>query len=212
MTELEPWTNSGRWSVQKSDHLASAKVLSLPVCPSFALGFEELGFDHEQRPRGVQGGGVGLAIRGFEKFRQFEPVKDVVFLDGDILRGVFGNNAGHTTEERKGLAINYARLCKMLSDQGVDVVCATMSLFKEIHDFNRKNIPNYLEFFIHCDVDELIKRDQKGIYSKALKGELQHVIGINASYDHPQDCELIIDNTHKGGMDEKIRLILDLIK
>jgi len=157
--------------------------------------------------------GAGKTTIGKALYKRLKGKKpNVVFLDGDILRGVFGNNAGHTTEERKGLAINYARLCKMLSDQGVDVVCATMSLFKEIHDFNRKNIPNYLEFFIDCDVDELIKRDQKGIYSKALKGELQHVIGINASYDHPQDCELIIDNTHKGGMDEKIRLILDLIK
>jgi len=144
----------------------------------------------------------------YARLKLIEP--NVVFLDGDILRGVFGNNVGHSVEERKELALSYARLCKMLSDQGMDVVCATMSLFSEVHEFNRENIKRYVEVFIECDMDELKRRDQKGIYSRALKGELDNVVGVNLPYDRPKDCNLVIDNTSMDTLDEKVEKILGL--
>ena len=67
----------------------------------------------------------------------------VVFLDGDILREVFGNDLGHSREERLKSAMRNSRLCKMLSDQGIDVVCATISLFRECQEWNRAHIPGY---------------------------------------------------------------------
>jgi adenylylsulfate kinase-like enzyme len=68
----------------------------------------------------------------------------------------------------------------MLTEQGLDVVCATMSLFREVHELNRATIQNYYEIFVECDMQELIRRDQKGIYSKALRGECDDVIGVYA--------------------------------
>src|ERR1035437_4334164 len=73
---------------------------------------------------------------------------NVVFLDGDILREVFGQDLGHTAEDRKKSALRNARLCKMLSYQGFHVVCATISLFEESFEFNRKEIPNYREIYL----------------------------------------------------------------
>ena len=65
---------------------------------------------------------------------------------------------------RLELAQQYARLCKLLSEQGVWVLIATISLFREIHDWNRKNISNYFEVFLDVPMAELRRRDSKGIY------------------------------------------------
>ncbi|MDH3972681.1 MAG: adenylyl-sulfate kinase [Deltaproteobacteria bacterium] len=159
---------------------------------------------------GLAGSGkttIGKSFYG--KLKDQKP--NVIFLDGDTLRGVFGNNAGHSLDDRRELAMSYARLCKMISDQGIDVICATMSLFKEVHKFNRDNIAHYYEVFIECDMDELIRRDQKGIYSKAIKGDMKDVIGVNLPYDKPEDCDLVIDNTVQDRLNEKVGKITELI-
>lgn len=133
-----------------------------------------------------------------------------ILLDGDKLRGIFGAKKGHSLEERRELAICYSRLCNMLSRHGLDVICATMSLFKEIHDFNRKHIVNYREIFIECDMKELIRRDKKGIYSKALNDKTKDVVGINLPYDIPKKYDLVIGNTALDRLNEKVETILAL--
>lgn len=156
--------------------------------------------------------GAGKTTIGKMLYHRLKSHKsNVVFLDGDTLRNVFGSDLGHSLEDRKKLAMSYSRLCKMLSDQGIEVVCATISLFKEVHDFNRQNIKNYYEIFIKCDMQELKKRDQKGIYSKALNGEMDNVIGINLPYDKPEKCDLVIDNTNQDSLDEKVEQIIQLV-
>jgi len=135
---------------------------------------------------------------------------NVIFLDGDTLREVLGNTGGHSLEDRKKLAMVYSRLCKVLSEQGFDVICSTISLFKEVHEYNRNNIKNYYEIFIECDMNELIRRDQKGIYSKALRGEIKDVIGINLPYDKPLHPSLVIDNSEKNDLDKKVDTIINL--
>ena len=68
----------------------------------------------------------------------------VAFLDGDEMRWVFGNDLGYTLEERKKSAMRNARLCKLLSDQGLDIVCCTISMFDSVRDWNKKHIPGYV--------------------------------------------------------------------
>ena len=65
----------------------------------------------------------------------------ITFLDGDALRAVMGDELGHSADDRRRSAMRNARLCRLLAQQGVDVICATISLFHEIHRWNRENIP-----------------------------------------------------------------------
>lgn len=156
--------------------------------------------------------GAGKTTIGKALYKHLKNVKpDVVFLDGDVLRSIFGSLHGHSIEERKKLARCYSNLCKMLTDQGLDVVCATMSLFKEVHELNRFTIKNYYEIFVECEMQELIRRDQKGLYTKALRGELDDVIGVTIPYDRPEKCDLVIDNSEKNSIQEKIQKILNLV-
>lgn len=118
----------------------------------------------------------------------------VVFLDGDHLREITGNLFGHTREERLKAAYLYARLCKTLVEQGITVVCATISLFHDVQAWNREHIPGYIEIFIDVPLTELMQRDPKQIYAKAQQGNMRHVVGFDIAADYPIQPNLTISN------------------
>jgi len=139
--------------------------------------------------------GAGKTTIGRELYSLIKTKKsNVVFLDGDILREVFGKNMGYSTDERIKIAFQYSRLCKLLTEQGIDVICATISMFKECRQWNRDNIPCYHEIYIRVPLEILIKRDQKQLYSRALNGEIQQVMGIDIPFYEPERADLIVDN------------------
>jgi cytidine diphosphoramidate kinase len=123
--------------------------------------------------------------------------ESVVLLDGDELRTVFdtvaANAQSHGREERLGLAMQYARLCQILGEQGLTVVIATISLFKEVHDWNRANLPGYFEVYLKVPVEELRRRDPKGIYRRFDGGELANVAGLDLSIDEPKAADRILE-------------------
>ena len=77
----------------------------------------------------------------YEKIKETEP--NTVFLDGDTLREVFGNDLGYSKEDRRKCAMRYSRLCAMLQSQGMNVICCTISMFDSVREWNRANISNY---------------------------------------------------------------------
>ena len=98
-----------------------------------------------------------------------EPVamigRPVTFLDGDALRAAIAEDLGHSAPTGARSAMRNARLCRLLAEQGADVVCATISLFHEVQRWNRENIPGYREIYLRVPLDELRRRDTKGIYA-----------------------------------------------
>ncbi len=120
--------------------------------------------------------------------------RTVTFLDGDTLRSVIAEDLGHSTQDRRRSAMRNARLCRLLAEQGVDVVCATISLFHEVQRWNRKNIPGYREIYLRVPIDELRRRDSKGIYALAQSGDAQHVVGLDVPAEAPEAPDLVLDN------------------
>ena len=121
----------------------------------------------------------------------------VVMLDGDELREVMAAEQAHTRAERLALALRYARLCQMLAKQGLDVAIATISLFKEVHAWNRANLPGYVEIYLQVPLEELSRRDPKKIYERARRGELKNVAGVDLDVDFPAAPHLTIEH-HAG--------------
>jgi cytidine diphosphoramidate kinase len=121
----------------------------------------------------------------------------VVMLDGDELRDVFGastpNTQNHSRQGRLTLALQYARLCLLIAGQGVVVVIATISLFKEVHEWNRANFPGYFEVYLKVPIEELRRRDPKGIYRRFDAGELTHVVGLDLPIEEPDTADLIME-------------------
>jgi glutamine kinase len=118
----------------------------------------------------------------------------VTFLDGDQLREVIAEDLGHSTSDRRESAMRNARLCRLLAQQGGNVVCATISLFHEVQRWNRANISEYYEIYLHVPMEELRRRDTKGIYSRAERGDLTDVVGVDLPAETPEAPDLVLEN------------------
>lgn len=145
---------------------------------------------------GLSGAGKSTIARGVvEKLRSCGNA--VIFLDGDELREILGATAGnvknHGRDGRLNLARQYALLCQLIASQGFTVVIATISLFHEVHTWNRANLPGYFEVYLKVPIEELRRRDPKGIYKRFNSGELTDVAGLDLPIDEPEAPDLIID-------------------
>jgi len=127
-----------------------------------------------------------------------------VFLDGDELRQVFGDDLGFTEVDRRKSAMRNARLCALLAKQGLTVVCCTISMFDSVRDWNRENIPGYFEVYVKVTMDTLRRRDQKGLYSKAEKD----VAGIHFQVEEPKNPDLMLENDGRKAPEEQVGLLL----
>ncbi|MEQ8426923.1 MAG: adenylyl-sulfate kinase [Gammaproteobacteria bacterium] len=142
---------------------------------------------------GLSGAGkstlAGLLVKHLKVYK-----KGVLLLDGDLLRDVFNaSTANHSRKDRLELAMQYARLCRVISDQGITVVIATISLFQEIHDWNRANLPGYYEVYLKVPLDELRRRDPKQIYKRFDEGELDNVAGLDLPIEEPENPDWIVE-------------------
>ena len=118
---------------------------------------------------------------------------DVIRLDGDELREVFAaetiNLQRHDRNGRLMLAMQYASLCRLLSMQGFTVVIATISMFREVYAWNRANLPGYFEVYLKVPIEELRRRDPKGIYRRFDAGDLLNVAGLDLPVDEPEQAD-----------------------
>jgi len=145
----------------------------------------------------------------YERFKALSPA--TVFLDGDRIRNIFGDDLGHDPDGRIKNARRIAGLCKFLVEQDINVICATMSLYSEIHEFNRNSHTEYFEIFLECSMDELRKRDQKGLYSMAMEGKAKNIVGVDLAYDKPEKADLVLENTAMSDIEGNVEKILKLV-
>jgi adenylylsulfate kinase len=130
--------------------------------------------------------------------------RKVILLDGDELRQVLADEA-YTREERIALGMRYSRLCQLIVSQDVDVIIAVIGLFKEIHEWNRGNIPGYTEIFIDVPLDELKMRDPKGLYLKYKNGEINNVAGMDLKVDYPENPDIYLKWTNGRTIEDMFR-------
>ena len=145
---------------------------------------------------GLSGSGKStLALYAVRRLRA--EGRPVVMLDGDEMREVFcavsPNIENFGREARLAMAMRYAQLCKLISEQGLIVVIATISLFRELHAWNRTHLPGYFEVYLKVPFDELRRRDSKGIYSRFDSGKLANVAGLDLAIDEPEAADWVVD-------------------
>ena len=142
---------------------------------------------------GLSGSGKStLANNVVNRMRQ--SINNVILLDGDVIRAIFGNDVDYSIDGRRRNAERLSYLSKFLSDQGIHVVAAILSIFPEWRLWNRTNITNYSEVYIRATMQTLIRRDVKNLYTRAVNGEIANVVGVDLPFPEPENPELIIDN------------------
>ena len=118
-----------------------------------------------------------------------------VLLDGDAVRAAIRDpHTGHDQASRLDNGRRVCRLAKLLADQGHLVLVATMTLFSEIHRWNREHFPNYFEVYLKSDWQALVARDARGLYSRFEQGKASHVVGHDLDFDEPSNPDLVLHN------------------
>ena len=158
---------------------------------------------------GRPGSGKSTIINSiFSTLQQDGPVE---ILDGDELRIWLSPEAGFSKEGRERHITRVIRISDMLSRNGVLVLVSLVSPYRKIREEARKFIgDSFKEVFVKCSIETCVKRDPKGHYSKAIKGEIKDMTGIQDVYEEPLSADLVID-TEKLSLEESTKLVLDFI-
>lgn len=153
--------------------------------------------------------GAGKTTIGSKLYTELKKEKsNVVIIDGDIIKNIVSDSISYSNEDRRNRAMKYARLCKMLTDQGIVVVCCTISMYDEVRAWNRENNSNYVEVFLNVPMSVLRKRDQKGLYSNYSKGIQNNVAGEDLAIEFPKNPDVEIVNDGTMTVDECVSRIL----
>jgi adenylyl-sulfate kinase len=137
--------------------------------------------------------------------------KKVEVLDGDVVRTHLSKGLGFSREDRDTNIARIAFVAHLLARNGVYVVCAAISPFREARDAARRTIGDFIEIHVAPPLETCIARDVKGLYAKAIAGEIAQFTGISDPYEEPLSPELRLD-TSALTVDEGVTRILSTLR
>jgi adenylylsulfate kinase len=136
--------------------------------------------------------------------------KKIEILDGDVVRTHLSKGLGFSREDRDTNIARIAFVAHLLARNGVTVIVAAISPFRETREKARALIGDFVEVFVAPPLEECIKRDVKGLYKKAIAGEIQQFTGISDPYEEPTSPELKIDTSRVTVEDGATRILAKL--
>ena len=134
----------------------------------------------------------------------------VEVLDGDEVREELSKGLSFSREDRETNVSRIAFVASLLVKHGVTVITAAISPYREGRGRARERIGNFIEVYVRCSIEELARRDVKGLYARALRGEIEHFTGISDPYEAPENPDVVVDSSTET-VDESVRKILDAI-
>lgn len=138
--------------------------------------------------------------------------RHVEILDGDEVRLRLSKGLGFSKEDRDENIRRISYVAKIITRCGAVAVTCAISPYKSIRQEARQEIQDFIEVFVDCDLDECVKRDVKGLYKKALSGEIKNFTGISDPYEKPDSPEIIV-NTSSETIEQSLKIIVNgLIK
>lgn len=132
-------------------------------------------------------------------------------LDGDIVRKDLTNDLGFSKKDRDENIRRVTFVAKLLTRNNVIVLATFVSPYSKRREKTRKEIGEFLEVYVKCPVEECIKRDVKGMYEKALRGEITGFTGVDDPYEEPINPDLVLE-THKESVEESVNKVLSLME
>ena len=136
---------------------------------------------------------------------------EIEILDGDGIRSKLYPDLGFSKEEREMHNKVVIEMAKLLAKNGVITIVSIISPFKSTREYARNEIGNFIEVYLKCSKEELIRRDPKGLYAKALKGEIKDLTGYDGIYEEPENPEVLLE-TDKLSVDEEVSLLLKYLR
>lgn len=132
----------------------------------------------------------------------------VIHYDGDEVRDFFGPDLGFNCENRLRVVSTLVYLANKALDAGLNVIVSALTANSDARHFVCKNAKNLILVSLECRTETCIRRDRKGLYAQALKGEINTVIGLNSKYDAIENPDIVIDTDTKS-KEESVRDLIE---
>jgi adenylylsulfate kinase len=156
---------------------------------------------------GLPGSGkTTIARQLFPKLKEYG--LNVELLDGDVVRRELSPELGFTKQDREVHARRVVYLCKLLSRNGAASIVSLISPYREFRKYARTEIGTFVEVYVKCSLDTCIQRDPKGLYKKALAGEIKDLTGLQDPYEEPINPEIVV-HTESQTVEEIAEIIID---
>lgn len=160
---------------------------------------------------GLPGAGKStLALAVADALRDREHKVEV--LDGDAVRTNLSKGLGYSKEDRDTNIRRIGFVCHLLSRNSVTAIAAAVSPYRQARDENRALIGRFVEVYVKCPLEVLIQRDVKGLYAKALKGEVANFTGISDPYEEPLNPELVVNTEIETPQDSTGKIMAKLVE
>jgi adenylylsulfate kinase len=128
-------------------------------------------------------------------------------LDGDVVRQDLTRDLGFSREDRNENIRRVTFVAKLLTRNGIAVLTSFISPYREIRTRSRREIGDFVEVYAKCPLEVCIERDVKGMYKKAMRGEIKEFTGISDPYEEPENPEVLLE-TDKESLEESAQKIL----
>jgi adenylylsulfate kinase len=159
---------------------------------------------------GLSGSGKTTLSKRLESELRRRGILKIELLDGDVIRTHLSKGLGFSKEDRDANIKRIGFVCKLLSRNGVVAIAAAISPYREIRDFNRKEIGDFVEVFCKCSLEVCIRRDVKGFYRKALSGEIRNYTGVDDPYEEPLKPEVTLETDRETPEQSVMKIIQKL--
>ena len=155
---------------------------------------------------GLSGSGKTTLARMVERELRARGMK-VEVLDGDVIRQNLSQGLGFSKEDRDTNIRRIGFVCQLLTRNGVVAIASAISPYREVRDENRRRIGRFVEVYVEAPLEVLMERDVKGLYKKALAGEIPNFTGISDPYEPPLNPEIVV-HTAEETPEESLAKIL----
>jgi adenylyl-sulfate kinase len=160
---------------------------------------------------GLSASGKTTLAKAIEKELRVREMRYVQRLDGDVVRQDLTRDLGFSKEDRDENIHRVTFVAELLSKNGVATTCSFISPYREARVTARERCHNFIEVYVECPLDALIERDPKGLYKKALAGEIKGFTGVDDPYEQPENAEVVV-HTDRETVEESTAKILAFLE
>jgi adenylylsulfate kinase len=160
---------------------------------------------------GLSGAGKTTIADAIEPILRERGITKLEKLDGDVVRTHLSKGLGFSKEDRDTNIRRIGWVAEVLTRNGVCVLASAISPYKEIRDEVKANIGDFVEVYVECSIEELTRRDVKGLYEKAIKGEIANFTGVSDPYEAPVDPAVKVNSEHEE-LEESVAKVLSKLE
>ena len=156
---------------------------------------------------GLSGAGKTTIADAIEPLLRERGITKLEKLDGDVVRTHLSKGLGFSKEDRDTNIRRIGWVAEVLTRNGVCVLASAISPYREIRDEVKAGVGNFVEVYVSCSIEELTRRDVKGLYEKAIKGEIKNFTGVSDPYEAPTNADVVVDS-EKEDLGESVAKVM----